>query len=217
MWMLHHCLLYLGEHAWDTAARDTLRWSNCNLTAGQISGLGHDVHRLLHECTFLSSSLWITVPSERTDSPDPFTAAPTIPGGPELLLTHLKWDCWVVDLHTDLRPAIWETLKDKNVDQWRCGELAHVTAAANGGWPEIKRDMGVIHYTGTELLREWRRSDARKQQVACGIWSIGLSLSEFLQCARMLFLCHPGIARLARGRWDAGFAVVGVQRIHNSF
>lgn len=33
-------------------------------------------------------------------------------------------------------------MKDKNVDQWRCGELAHVTAAANGGWPEIKRDMG---------------------------------------------------------------------------
>lgn len=57
-------------------------------------------------------------------------------------------------------------MKDKNVDQ---RELAHVTAAANGGWPEIKRDMGVIRYTGTELLRDWRRSDAGKQQVACGI------------------------------------------------
>lgn len=149
---------------------------------------------------------------ECTDSLDPFTAALTIPGGPKLLLTHLKWDCLVVVLHTDLSPVMGETLTSGVV---RILLMLLQRQMADGQRLRVIWGHSLYWHKVAKGFEKERRSEA-----ASGLWYLIhwlKSVRKALQCVRMLFLCHPGIARLARGRWDAGFAVVAVQRVRNSF
>ncbi|KAL1275349.1 hypothetical protein QQF64_034972 [Cirrhinus molitorella] len=94
-----------------------------------------------------------------------------------------------LDLHIDpRRSAIQKTRKNKSVVT--NGEPDHVTAEADGDQPEIKSDMGSF------IILAQSRSGSRE----------GAMLGR---AAR--------IARLARGRSDAGFAVAAVQSIRNTF
>lgn len=101
-----------------------------------------------------------------------------------------------MDLHIDLRCAIRETRKDEilvtNV------EPAHVTAAADGGRPEIKSDMGSFII----LARQGATPGSSKWLVVFDPLAQACqnSLKSTAVCEEAFFLCHPGIARLARGR-----------------